>query len=216
MRNSLLKRLIQNSTFSQVKSTSRNSSGFTLVELLIVIVIIGILAGVVIGVLNPIQQQNRARDASTRAQLDKLALNGKGLYVSSPRNTNRAPTAAEFAAGVGSIGAHNCTDNDPVADINYCLFPINGAALQANCQANGYSGSGTAQCQYAFISTGTGFRIAAHGAANPPVTFVYTYTETTTGTTAEGFYSCVDNTTPTWVYNIITMDPATTSQCAIL
>ena len=56
-----------------------SQQGFTLVELLIVIVIIGILAGVVIGTLNPIQQQNRAKDGVTRSQIDKMAMSAKGL-----------------------------------------------------------------------------------------------------------------------------------------
>src|SRR3989344_1652768 len=80
-----------------------NDVGFTLVELLIVIVIIGILAGVVIGVLNPVQQQNRARDSVARAQLDKMALSTKGLFVSSPRSSNRSPSGTEFISGIGSV-----------------------------------------------------------------------------------------------------------------
>ena len=48
--------------------------GFTLIELLIVIVIIGILAGVVLQILNPARQQNRAKDGVTRATMNKIAL----------------------------------------------------------------------------------------------------------------------------------------------
>jgi len=40
------------------KSFHRKEEGFTLIELLIVVVIIGILAGVLITVINPIRQQN--------------------------------------------------------------------------------------------------------------------------------------------------------------
>ena len=56
--------------------TSRlyNSQGFTLVELLIVIVIIGILAGVVMAVLNPAKQQQRAKEGVLKANMDKACL----------------------------------------------------------------------------------------------------------------------------------------------
>jgi prepilin-type N-terminal cleavage/methylation domain-containing protein len=48
--------------------------GFTLIELLIVIVIIGILAGVVLTVINPAQQRDKANIAVARANLDKVCL----------------------------------------------------------------------------------------------------------------------------------------------
>lgn len=173
-------------------------SGFTLVELLIVIVIIGILAGVVIGVLNPIQQQNRAKDGATRSQLDKLALSGKSLFVSSPRATNRTPTEAEFYAGIGNVAAPTtgtaCTANTP-ANSGGCSFQITGQTLPATCAANGYNGTGTGSCNFyyyrAIAANSNSFRIAAMGAAQPVVLFVYEYTEdTSTGTIVEGFYSC--------------------------
>ena len=59
-----------------------NQKGFTLIELLIVIVIIAILAGVLIALINPAQQQNRARDASVIATMNKVALSAQG-YISS-------------------------------------------------------------------------------------------------------------------------------------
>jgi len=48
--------------------------GFTLIELLIVIVIIGILAGVVLVVLNPAKQQRKASESVLAASVNKLCL----------------------------------------------------------------------------------------------------------------------------------------------
>ncbi len=53
---------------------SYTQKGFTLIELLIVIVIIGILAGVVIAVMNPATQQRKAKESVLRANTDKICL----------------------------------------------------------------------------------------------------------------------------------------------
>lgn len=176
------------------------SSGFTLIELLIVIVIIGILAGVVIGVLNPVQQQNRARDASFRSSLNKMALSGKSLYVSSPRSANRAPTALEFAAGVGNylapFSGANCGDSTvanhglPTATVT-CFFQVDGLTTPENCQT-AYNGEGTTACNFVYYRTPALFRIGIRGAAAPAQLFVFSYEEVTTsgGTIAESFYTC--------------------------
>lgn len=170
-----------------------NSRGFTLVELLIVIVIIGILAGIIIGVLNPIQQQRRARDGTTKAQLDKMALSAKSLFASSPRKNDRSPTLAEFAQGFASSPdiSTSCTSNVESATTS-CLFSINSQPLPTDCSSNGYSGNlGTDTCYYSYWRNPNSFIIAARGLATPQVMFVYYYQENiNTGNVVEGFYAC--------------------------
>ena len=53
---------------------SSNQKGFTLIELLIVIVIIGILSGVLISVVNPVKQQQKANETVMRSNLDKIRM----------------------------------------------------------------------------------------------------------------------------------------------
>lgn len=50
----------------------RFSKGFTLVELIIVIAVIGVLSGVLIGVLNPNKQLMKSRDAGRKTALKTL------------------------------------------------------------------------------------------------------------------------------------------------
>ena len=54
---------------------------FTLVELLIVITILGILAGVASLVINPVRQQNVARDGVAKTNLEKLASSVETYYA---------------------------------------------------------------------------------------------------------------------------------------
>lgn len=56
--------------------------GFTLVELLIVIALLGIIAVIVIAAINPIEQSNRARDAGYKADASQLLSAIERYYTS--------------------------------------------------------------------------------------------------------------------------------------
>jgi len=149
-----------------------NQKGFTLIELLIVIVIIGILAGVLIAIIDPGAQQNRARDAGVQASINKIALATQG-FVSAYGDT---PEGDEF---LGSLD--NVTDALPLDCLpsQYeCTFDVTGNELRTTLDTVGscsaadqwtWDAGGTrVNCQYYYqgnLGTGNDFRICAvaHG-----------------------------------------------------
>lgn len=58
------------------------SKGFTLVELLIVIALLGVIATIVIAAINPIEQANRANDAGLKADGSQMVSAIQRYYVS--------------------------------------------------------------------------------------------------------------------------------------
>jgi len=57
------------------------SKGFTLVELLIVIALLGVIATIVIAAINPIEQANRARDSQFKSDSSQLLSAVERYYV---------------------------------------------------------------------------------------------------------------------------------------
>ncbi len=70
IRNSVLKKIVNIHYSLFIIPNSR--AGFTLVELLIVIAILGILSTAVLSAINPIEQINRGRDTGTQSDAEQL------------------------------------------------------------------------------------------------------------------------------------------------
>ena len=84
------------------KSFPLNSNAFTLVELLIVVSVIGILSAVLIGVLNPARQRNRAAEVVNGESIRKVATaveaytSINGSYPADAICSSAAPTCGGY------------------------------------------------------------------------------------------------------------------------
>ena len=97
-----------------------SEQGFTLIELLIVIVIIGILAGVILAVINPAQQQLRANQSVLRSNTEKMCL---ALQACGSATTSALDCGTKALVGITTptvpAGANYwlSTANPPVGDV---------------------------------------------------------------------------------------------------
>lgn len=135
-----------------MKKFFKSAKGFTLIELLIVIVIIGILAGVLIAIIDPATQQNRARDAGVQATINKVVLSAQG-YISA---YGSVPTDLQFLAALSNAtdSGTSCDGTDTGADLYDCYFTITGNALPATCSGTAptATGTGTVQCSFRYFA----------------------------------------------------------------
>lgn len=124
---------------------SSSSLGFTLIELLIVVVIIGILAVVLITVVNPVRVQNRTRNTTI-----KTAINKVGFGVNTTRaGTGRLPSDTEFPVELENITVNACN-----SAINLdCNFSFGGLMMPSTCGGDGVTGDGANLCYLRVFST---------------------------------------------------------------
>lgn len=106
----------------------KTTSGFTIVELLIVIVVIGILAAITIVSFNGVQNKAKsAKKSSDVVAIQKKMEVYKAINSSYPSTPASAKTNADFGGINASIYAggdsrYDCDSAGTVTKDNYCLF----------------------------------------------------------------------------------------------
>lgn len=125
------------------------NSGFTIVELLIVIVVIGILAAITIVAYNGIQQ--RSRDARRLSDITSV---NKALQLYYADNGSYPVTAASFGNGLSDA---NCTVGSKSTNWVPGLVPTYMSALP---QSFGPRAEATSGC-YQYASDGTQYVLSA-------------------------------------------------------
>jgi prepilin-type N-terminal cleavage/methylation domain-containing protein len=110
----------------KIGKVAGSMSGFTMIELLIVIAILGILAVAVLSAINPIEQINRGRDTGSRSDAEQLlsAIDRynafQGYYpwqtgASDTGNIALAWTIWDDSADVGDTGPNTCPVSDKLS-----------------------------------------------------------------------------------------------------
>jgi prepilin-type N-terminal cleavage/methylation domain-containing protein len=142
------------SLYNQLKAKRARSSGFTIVELLIVIVVIGILATLVIVTFTGIQQ--RARNSQRETDLKAIQSHVAAFYA----DKGYYPTMADLNDGTFRSTYMKGLDSEALKDPKGSASTL---AATAGATTYGYTASATSGCNNALASDPTGATTTNNG-----------------------------------------------------
>jgi len=128
------------------KAASRKfTTGFTLIEILLVVAAIGILAGIVIIAINPNKQLGDTKDARRKADVTTIlnavyqqAIDNNGVITSEILSTNKQICASGYSSttcsNVNLINLSNLTHNEKYL----VAIPINPSGATSTTYGTGY------------------------------------------------------------------------------
>jgi type IV pilus assembly protein PilA len=115
---------------SQLKNRKNSEQGFTLIEVLLVVAIIAILAGIVILAINPNKQLGDTRNAQRQADVNTIL---NAVYQYSIDNQGNLPTTiTSTVTDVCATSASSCSQTPPAPDlVNLTVLSTQGKYLVA-------------------------------------------------------------------------------------
>lgn len=118
----------------------RNKKGFTLVEVLLVVVIIAILAAIVIVAINPGRQISQANNTQRRSDVNSI-LSAVNQFAIDNRGTLPAGIPTDAAAAIGNAGVDICGDLVPtyIAEMPFDPTAENAAYTDCTAYSTGYT-----------------------------------------------------------------------------
>jgi type II secretory pathway pseudopilin PulG len=123
---------------------------FTLIEMLIVLAMITVILGVLVSMLNPKAQFDKARDRTIEGVMAKMV-----LAINSYRNVYDAfPDYNKFVESGNEIEGTEIDTGDGTSDAeSFVVFTVPGVSNPSSCTGNNWSGDGTDQCYFYYNST---------------------------------------------------------------
>jgi prepilin-type N-terminal cleavage/methylation domain-containing protein len=159
------------------KQINDQKTGFTLIELLVVITVIGILAGVVVVILNPRQKQRMAKDGNVFATLNKVILSTNAFLSSYGRVPNEQEFFNSLNVSARELHGDQCTFH--IIPDYECLFFLRAINDNYSCDLTfwtGEDGNGHL-CNFRYKGLILGdkerYRLYIKSAALPNTVFVY-------------------------------------------